>query len=150
MPWWLVTGVLGLLALLALAAAPRMVRGRRRRARLAALQDASLTPQRRANAAWDEFRALAEDHGVTSPASDTPRVRARRLAAGLPGAQTAVDHLVADLESASYGAPDSRWTPRTTPEDLTLVRDEFRKRASRGGRLRADWWPASLWSGPRG
>lgn len=149
-PWWLVTGVLGLLALLALAAAPRVVRGRRRRARLAALQDASLTPQRRANAAWDEFRALAEDHGVTSPASDTPRVRARRLAAGLPGAQTAVDHLVADLESASYGAPDSRWTPRTTPEDLTLVRDEFRKRASRGGRLRADWWPASLWSGPRG
>ena len=149
-PWWLVTAVLGVLALLTLAALPRVVRGRRRRARLAALQDATLTPQRRANAAWDEFRALAEDYGVTSPASDTPRVRARRLAAGLPGAQPAVDHLVADVESASYGAPDTRWSPRTTPEDLARVRDELRHRAPRGGRFRADWWPASLWSGPRG
>ena len=113
------------------------------------MQDASLTPQRRANAAWDEFRDLAADHGAASRVSDTPRVRARRLAAGIPAAQPAVDRVVADLESASYGAPDSSWSPRTTPEDLATIRDEFRRKAPRGQRFRATWWPPSLFGGSR-
>ncbi|WP_243635662.1 transglutaminaseTgpA domain-containing protein [Kocuria tytonicola] len=144
-PWWLLAAALLVPLALLLAVLPRWLRGRRRRARVRAMQDASLSPQRRANAAWDEFRALAEDYGVSSRVSDTPRVRARRLAAGIPGAHAPVERVLADLESASYGAPDTRWRPQATPEDLARVRDEFRHRASRGRRLRAAWWPASLW-----
>ncbi|KUP28387.1 hypothetical protein IX41_02370 [Kocuria rhizophila] len=149
LPWWAVTAAIAVPLVLVLAALPRWLRGRRRRARVRAMQDASLTPQRRANAAWDEFRDLAADHGAASRVSDTPRVRARRLAAGIPAAQPAVDRVVADLESASYGAPDSSWIPRTTPENLATIRDEFRRKASRGQRFRATWWPASLFGGSR-
>ena len=78
------------------------------------------------------------------PYLDTPRVRARRLAAGIPAAHGAVERVLTDLESASYGAPDAQWRPQATPEDLARVRDEYRHRASRGQRFRATWWPASL------
>ncbi|TFI04714.1 hypothetical protein E4P34_11130, partial [Kocuria rhizophila] len=149
LPWWAVAAATAVPLLLVLAALPRWLRGRRRRARVRAMQDTSLTPQRRANAAWDEFLALAVDHGAASRVSDTPRARASRLAAGIPAAQPAVDRVVADLESASYGAPDSSWIPRTTPENLATIRDEFRRKASRGQRFRATWWPASLFGGSR-
>ncbi|RKQ34225.1 hypothetical protein C1C97_009945 [Kocuria tytonis] len=149
-PWWALAAAVLVPVLLVLLALPRWLRGRRRRRRLAALRDASLTPQRRAGAAWDEFCALAEDYGVTSRPSDTPRARARHLAAGIPAAHPAVRRLVADLESASYGAPDAQWAPSATAEDLARVRDEYRHRASRGQRLRAAWWPASLWRTDRG
>lgn len=148
-PWWALAGGLLLVLVLVAAVLPRWLRGRRRRARLTAMADTALAPQRRANAAWDEFRALAEDYGVTAPASDTPRVAARRLAAGIPAATPCVERLVEDLETTGYGAPGPDWTPRTTPEDLARVRDEFRHRASRGQRFRAAWWPASLRTGPR-
>ncbi|WP_244246126.1 MULTISPECIES: transglutaminaseTgpA domain-containing protein [Kocuria] len=149
LPWWAVAAAIAVPLLLVLAALPRWLRGRRRRARVRAMQDTSLTPQRRANAAWDEFRALAVDHGAASRVSDTPRARAGRLAAGIPAAQPSVDRVVADLESASYGAPDPSWSPRATPEDLARIRDEFRHRASRGQRFRATWWPPSLFGGSR-
>ena len=149
LPWWAVAAAIAVPLLLVLAALPRWLRGRRRRARVRAMQDTSLTPQRRANAAWDEFRALAVDHGAASRVSDTPRARASRLAAGIPAAQPSVDRVVADLESASYGAPDPSWSPRATPEDLARIRDEFRHRASRGQRFRATWWPPSLFGGSR-
>lgn len=148
-PWWVLAGGALVLVLLVLAALPRWLRRRRRRARIAALQDKSLPPQRRANAAWDEFRALAADHGVTARPSDTPRVAARRLSAGIPAAAPAVEKLVEDVETAGYGAPGADWTPQTTPEDLARIRDEFRHRATRGKRLRAAWWPASLRGGAR-
>ncbi|MDO4919620.1 DUF3488 and transglutaminase-like domain-containing protein [Kocuria sp.] len=143
-PWWAVAGVLALALVLLLAALPRWLRGRRRGARVRAMQDASLPAQRRANAAWGEFCALAEDYGATSRPSDTPRVRARRLSAGIPAAHPAVERILSDLETASYGAPDAQWHPRAAPEDLARVRDEFRHRASRGQQWRATWWPASL------
>ncbi|MFL0562635.1 transglutaminaseTgpA domain-containing protein [Kocuria rhizophila] len=149
LPWWAVAAAVAVPLLLVLAALPRWLRGRRRRARVRAMQDTSLTPQRRANAAWDEFRALAVDHGAASRVSDTPRARASRLAAGIPAAQPSLDRVVADLESASYGAPDPSWSPRATPEDLARIRDEFRRKASRGQRFRATWWPASLFGGSR-
>ncbi|MGU3434474.1 transglutaminaseTgpA domain-containing protein [Actinomycetes bacterium M1A6_2h] len=149
LPWWAVAAAIAVPLLLVLAALPRWLRGRRRRARVRSMQDTSLTPQRRANAAWDEFRALAVDHGAASRVSDTPRARAGRLAAGIPAAQPSVDRVVADLESASYGAPDPSWSPRATPEDLARIRDEFRHRASRGQRFRATWWPPSLFGGSR-
>lgn len=149
LPWWAVAATTAVPLLLVLATLPRWLRGRRRRARVRAMQDTSLTPQRRANAAWDEFRALAVDHGAASRVSDTPRARAGRLAAGIPAAQPSVDRVVADLESASYGAPDPSWSPRATPEDLAGIRDEFRHRASRGQRFRATWWPPSLFGGSR-
>ena len=149
LPWWAVAAAVAVPLVLVLAALPRWLRGRRRRARVRAMQNASLTPQRRANAAWDEFRDLAVDHGAASRVSDTPRARASRLAAGIPAAQPSVDRVVADLESASYGAPDPSWSPRATPEDLARIRDEFRHRTSRGQRFRATWWPPSLFGGSR-
>jgi len=88
--------------------------------------------------------ALARDYGVTARPADTPRVRARRLAEGIPAAHESVDRVVADLETASYGAPDAGWTPRTTPEDLARIREQYRNRAPRGQRFRGTWWPASL------
>ncbi|MDO4256880.1 MAG: DUF3488 and transglutaminase-like domain-containing protein [Kocuria sp.] len=148
-PWWALAGGVVVVVLLVLAALPRWLRRRRRRARIAALQDKNLPPQRRANAAWDEFLALAADHGVTARPSDTPRVAARRLSAGIPAAAPAVEKLVEDVETAGYGAPGADWTPQTTPEDLARIRDEFRHRATRGKRLRAAWWPASLRGGAR-
>lgn len=148
-PWWALAGGVVVVVLLLLAALPRWMRRRRRRARIAALQDKNLPPQRRANAAWDEFLALAADHGVTARPSDTPRVAARRLSAGIPAAASAVERLVEDVETSGYGVPHADWTPRTTPEDLTRIRNEFRRRATRGKRMRAAWWPASLRGGSR-
>lgn len=143
-PWWLAATAVLVPLLLVLAVLPRWLRARRRRARTAAMGDAALSPQRRAHAAWDEFVALARDYGVTARPADTPRVRARRLAEGIPAAHESVDRVVADLETASYGAPDAGWTPRTTPEDLARIREQYRNRAPRGQRFRGTWWPASL------
>ena len=141
--WMLVLGGV-LLLLLLLAAVPRFVRGRRRRARLADMVDASLSPQERANAAWGELEDLSVDHGGSPKASDTPRVRARRMAAGIPAASEAVDRIVSDMEHATYAAPDASWKPSASTADLGTVRDELTRRATRGQRFRATWWPGSI------
>ena len=134
----------GLLLLLLLAALPRFLRGRRRRARLADMANASLSPQDRANAAWDELEDLSVDHGGSPKESDTPRVRARRMAAGIPAASEAVDRIVSDVEHASYAAPDASWKPSASAADLGKVHDELMHRASGGQKFRATWWPASI------
>lgn len=141
--WVLVLGGV-LLLLLLLAALPRLVRGRRRRARLADMANTSLSPQDRANAAWDELEDLSVDHGGSPKDSDTPRVRARRMAAGIPAASEAVDRIVSDVEHASYAAPDASWKPSASAADLGKVHDELMHRASGGQRFRATWWPASV------
>ena len=141
--WALVLGGV-LLLLLLLAALPRFLRGRRRRARLADMANSSLSPQDRANAAWDELEDLSVDHGGSPKESDTPRVRARRMAAGIPAASEAVDRIVADVEHASYAAPDASWKPSASAADLGKVHDELMHRANGGQKFRATWWPASI------
>ncbi|MBD2765216.1 hypothetical protein IEE91_08480 [Kocuria sp. cx-455] len=141
--WVLVLGGV-LLLLVLLAAVPRLIRGHRRRARLADMADASLSPRERANAAWGELEDLSVDHGGSPKASDTPRVRARHMAAGIPAASEAVDRIVSDVEHASYAAPDASWKPSASAADLGTVRDELMRRADRGQKFRATWWPASI------
>ena len=143
-PLWLIIAGGVLLLLLLLAALPRFIRGRRRRARLADMANTALSPQDRANAAWDELEDLSVDHGGTPKDSDTPRVRARRMAAGIPGASEAVDRIVADVEHANYAAPDASWKPSASAEDLGKVHDELMHRADAGQRFRAMWWPGSI------
>ncbi|MBD2762735.1 hypothetical protein IEE92_09260 [Kocuria sp. cx-116] len=141
--WVLVLGGV-LLLLVLLAAVPRLMRGHRRRARLADMADASLSPRERANAAWGELEDLSVDHGGSPKASDTPRVRARHMAAGIPAASEAVDRIVSDMEHASYAAPDASWKPSASAADLGTVRDELMRRADRCQKFRATWWPASI------
>lgn len=133
-----------LLLLLLLAAVPRAVRSRRRRVRSARMADTSLSPQDRVNAAWGELQDLSVDYGGSPKVSDTPRVRARQMAAGIPAASEAVDRIVSDLEHASYAAADASWKPSASAADLKTVRDELVRHANRGRKFRATWWPASI------
>lgn len=111
---------------------------------MADMANSSLSPQDRANAAWDELEDLSVDHGGSPKESDTPRVRARRMAAGIPAASEAVDRIVADVEHASYAAPDASWKPSASAADLGKVHDELMHRANGGQKFRATWWPASI------
>ena len=133
-----------LAVLLALAALPRIIRSRRRRARLAVLADPGRTPRERSNAAWAELQDLAVDHGHAARLADTPRVRVRHLAAEAPAAEAAVGRILADVERASYAAPDPAGSPSATPEDLGTLRDELMGKAPKGRRRRATWWPPSV------
>lgn len=141
--WQALTGA-GVLLLLVLAALPRVIRGRRRRARLADMANDSLSPPARANAAWDELADLSVDHGGAPRESDTPRVRARRMAAGIPAANDAVTRIIADVEHASYAAPDDSWKPAASAADLGKVHDELMHRATPAQRFRATWLPGSV------
>jgi transglutaminase-like putative cysteine protease len=105
-----------------------------------------------AGALWDEVTATALDVGVRMDPAWTPRQAARELAAvmaggGAGGGAAAVRRLALAEESATYGpARPAAGSPDRA--DLVAALDSTRRAllaaASRGGRLRARMWPASL------
>ena len=97
----LATGVAGLVA------APSLVRGRQRARRLAA---ATAGGPGAADAAWAEVLATSADRGAPSPATDTVRGAARRLADehGLDdGARRALRTVAGIVEESWYGGVDA-------------------------------------------
>ena len=156
----LLTGLLVLLGALGLAALPRAARGWVRRRRWAS----ATTPAGVAEAAWAEVRASALDLGLGWDDSVTLRTRARSLAAAFgapaadaeerqtrspasgveaaPEAARALERLVRYVERARYAraveAQDG------VEDDVLLVVGALGDGASRRRRLRATWWPTSL------
>ncbi|TFV61866.1 UNVERIFIED_ORG: transglutaminase domain-containing protein [Bacillus sp. AZ43] len=127
----------------ALVAAPAGLRTLQRRRRVATGT---------AGALWDEVAATALDAGVRLHPAWTPRQAARELGSvldrsGRPGSTDAVRRLALAEESASYGpAAGQRAHPGLTT-DLQTVRRGLLAAGSRGTRLRARLWPASLVGG---
>ena len=156
----LLTGLLVLLGALGLAALPRAARSWVRRRRWAS----ATTPAGVAEAAWAEVRASALDLGLGWDDSVTLRTRARSLAAAFgapaadaeerqtrspasgveaaPEAARALERLVRYVERARYAraveAQDG------VEDDVLLVVGALGDGASRRRRLRATWWPTSL------
>lgn len=132
-PWgWAVAA-----ALLALILTPALVRAIRRGRRFASTSRGS------AAAAWDELRDTADDLGLATSASRTPRQLALDLAPHLddPGA-AALSRLRIALEREVYheraGGPD--------PHDLTTVSRSLRRQAGIPRMLAAALAPRSLFA----
>lgn len=129
-PMWLT-----LLPLLAVPFLPALWRDRVRRTRL---NPRHLTAQ----SAWAEATDLAADYGVRLSETLTPRQAGGVLAQAAPGAREAATALGSAMAH-------HRYSPRGAAVDglgdaLTDLRAELDRRAERGQRLRARFWPASL------
>jgi transglutaminase-like putative cysteine protease len=145
---WLVPAGAGIALVVLLVATPTAIRALRRRRRIAAGT---------ADALWDELVATALDVGVRLHPSWTPRragaeladvVRSGGEASG--GAADDVSRLARAEERACYGPTrDAALDPRLGPALQTARRGLLRS-ASRGVRLRALLWPASLLADVRG
>lgn len=140
-----VAGGLALVALLGVAVlAPALVRRRRRRG------DGS------AEAAWAELRASFVDHGLAWPGGRSPAATARALVDDwtdetddVPDAAlAALERVVTAVETERYA--DRSSAPVDVPVDASVddaVATVVAARTaglSRGRRLRARWWPASV------
>lgn len=132
----------GVALLVAVAGAlPGGLRVLQRRRRLA---DGSAT------ALWDELTATADDLGVARNPAWTPREAGLALAgrtAGGPGAE-AVGRLAGAEERASYG-PATPGRENGLDEALRSARRALIGSADRRDRLRAAFWPASLFAAAR-
>ncbi len=127
-----------LAALLVLLVAPAAVRGIRRARRMAAASRGS------ASAAWDELRDTADDLGLATSVSRTPRQLADDLAPHLDDrGVAALSRLRAALESEAFherdGSPD--------PRDLAAVTWSLRRKAGPVRVLVATLAPRSLFAG---
>lgn len=147
----------GALLAAGLLASPRLlragIRARRLRApRSAASGAAAVSPA----LAWDELQDLASDYGHVPEASETPRHFAGSLQRAVPFAgaddagMRAVQALTNDFERHRYGRPTGDGSPGSGAEAvgarLAAVRAMFRRGSPWLVRLRADWFPPSLFS----
>lgn len=134
---------LGLVLLVTLAglAAPAVVRSRRRAARLGEGQD----PRLAALSAWDEVRDEATDLGREWPPG-SPRYAAEELAGELTGsAAEDVRRLALAAEKALFDRPETYDGPGSWGPTVRTTEEALRASATRGTRMRATWWPRSLW-----
>jgi hypothetical protein len=145
-PWLAPAGGAVVLVLL-LAGTPAGIRTLRRRRRLAAGT---------AGALWDEVAATALDVGVRLQPSWTPRRAARELAEVVArgddpagSAADAVSRLARAEEVACYGPPGGGVPDPRLVAAVHAARRGLLRSASRGVRLRALLWPASLFAGLR-
>ena len=159
---YLLGGLLGL----ALALAPRLARAWVRRRRW----DAATTAPALAEAAWDELRDTALDLGIAWDDRVTLRTRSRALVAGFgrpgsdedalgrasergpgahPEAEEALERLVVLVERARFsrGLPVDATTADRVQADVETCGSALRAGVGRRRARRADWLPASLWTG---
>lgn len=149
--------VAGALLAAALLAFPRMLRAGTRSRRLREVR----MPGRDAGAvspalAWLELQDLARDYGHAAQPSETPRAFAAGLQAAVPSAHPddagmrAVRALTGDFERHSYGRPAADASAggggRLAAARLGEVRSMLRRGTSWLVRLRADWFPPSLFA----
>lgn len=135
LPW--VLGGLGVVAMI--AAAPLIARRTARWHRLRRVGD----PATAVEGAWDELRAVVQDHGRVWPAG-TPRQVAAALGAELdPGAHVALVSLALLVERARYSGE---------PVDLGALSDQVASLSRAIDRWWAPpttwfarWWPRSVW-----
>ncbi|HEX4977267.1 MAG TPA: DUF3488 and transglutaminase-like domain-containing protein [Nocardioides sp.] len=148
-----------------IALAPRLSRAWVRRRRWAA----ATTAPALAEAAWDELRDTALDHGVAWDDRVTLRTRTRALVAGFgkpgsvqdalgrssergpgahPEAEDALERLVVLVERARFsrGLPVDAATAEEVQADVATCAAALRAGVSRSRARRAEWLPASLWS----
>ena len=159
-----VGGLVGLLV----ALGPRLARAWVRRRRW----DSATTAPALAEAAWDELRDIALDLGVAWDDRVTLRTRSRALVTGFgrpgsdedalgrasergpgadPEAEEALERLVVLVERARYsrGLPVDATTADRVQADVETCAVALRAGVGRRRARRAEWLPASLWSGRR-
>jgi len=159
---YLVSALLGLL----LALAPRLARTWVRRRRW----DTATTAPSLAEAAWEELRDTALDLGVDWDDRVTLRTRSRALVTGFgrpgsdedalgrasdrgpganPEAEDALERLVVLVERARFsrGLPVDATTADRVQADVETCVAAMRAGVGRRRARRAEWLPASLWSG---
>lgn len=129
-PWLTLGGsAFGVIAVAGLLLAPATVRRTRRRRR--SYGDAE--------PAWTELRDTVVDLGLRWPSGRSPRSAA--LALPVPGSdQAALLRIVEAVETARY----SPRAGQVAPADLAAVLTSLEASAPRWTRLRARWWPRSL------
>lgn len=158
----------GALLGLALALSPRLARTWVRRRRW----EAAGTAPALAEAAWDEVRDVALDLGVAWDDRVTLRTRSRALVAGFgrpgsdedalgrasdrgsganPEAEEALERLVVLVERARFSRalPVDATTAERVRADVDTCAEAMRTGVGRRRTRRAEWLPASLWSGRR-
>ena len=130
LPWLqIASSVLSVLALGAALFAPATVRRRRRRRRSSG----------DAEPAWAELRDTVVDLGLSWPDGRSPRATAWVLPVRGPDHE-ALLRIVEAVETARY----SPRAGQVAPADLGIVLASLEAGASRWTRLRARWWPRSL------
>ena len=135
------TLVAALLVAAVAASVPSLVRARRRARRLSA----GRPPRTAALDAWDEVRDAASDLGVAWH-EGSPRYAGEELARVLPDAAAGgVRTLALAAERALFDQPDAYEGPDSWDAEVRTIEDALRESTSRGDRLRARWWPRSLW-----
>ena len=138
-PDWLVPTLI-VLAIAALLLAPWFVRARRRRVRLRAGHGGN------PDALWAELSDTAVDLGYVWSPTRTPRQVARWLGDSAGDARAELTTLARAVEEHRYAAPGSA-TGSGRPDlrrELARVTRRLRAESSRGTRVRAALWPASL------
>ncbi len=138
-PWW---GPLGaLLALGGVLAVPRLLRDRARARRLGTAGDARATTV----AAWAELRATASDVGVAWPGG-SPRYVARALSESVPAdLRPGLLALGLATERALFDEPDADVQPGRAEAVVRGVTQAWLAQATTAARVRATWWPRSVW-----
>jgi hypothetical protein len=138
-PDWLVPTLI-VLAIAALLLAPWFVRARRRRIRLRAGRGGN------PDALWTELSDTAVDLGYVWSPTRTPRQVARWLGDSAGDARPALTTLAQAVEEHRYAAPGSAVASGRADlrRELASVTRRLRAGSSRGARLRAALWPASL------
>ncbi|MEV3937014.1 transglutaminaseTgpA domain-containing protein [Glycomyces sp. NPDC049804] len=129
-PAWLL-----LLLLAAVPFAPAVWRTLLRRSRLGPARLSAKT-------AWDEVLDLALDYGVGLSDSLTPRQAAGVLAQAAPGAREAATALGSAMARHRYSPKGA--DPTGLADAVHDLRSELDRRAARGRRAQARFWPASL------
>ncbi|WP_166983420.1 transglutaminase TgpA family protein [Paramicrobacterium fandaimingii] len=131
-------------ALIALLLIPTLVRSSRRARRMhrARTRADSVTE------AWAEVVDTARDLGWQHPPADTPRMLGERIRSRVGAddeASDAIDRLVRRVEHARFG-PQRSAEPQGADSDARAIIAALESAASRGERLRAVVWPASVFS----
>lgn len=137
--------IIGLLVIVLAAAAliPNLVRSWRRRSRLAAARRGDT------DALWAELSDTAVDLGYVWSPARSPRQVSAWLAHDAADTAPALDALATAVEHGRYARAASPADARQLTEGLLDVRDQLWSRRSRGARLQARLWPASLGWGSR-
>lgn len=132
--WWLL-GLLGVLAVLSILPITALLA--RRRERRTARDDAE-----RVEREWRELVTQLDDLGIRAPVGSTPRQAGRWIAHRMhlePPMQEQLDHVVATLERARYGAPGQD-LPDISREVGAVV-DRVRSSRQRSAQVRSLLWP---------
>lgn len=135
--------ILGALALLLLLALPALIRIGLRQARLRAGQE----PDRAADSAWNEVRALFADYRLPWPEGSPGPVGVAAAEDLPPDGAAALKEISSTVERSRFARDGA--APTELPAQVNALRSVLSGNATTGTRLKALLVPASLWQSGR-